>query len=103
MCGGYRCAAVKSDSLKAASAAALQPGLLVAFKKDERTELGLVLQPDGKKNWWIANQVGSQVCHAHCGTLAAAVQSIDTLLQALVCLSICNAPVSLNFTCLQCF
>jgi hypothetical protein len=78
---------VKSDSLKTASAAALQPGLLVAFKKDERTELGLVLQPDGKKNWWIANQVGSQVCHAHCGTLAAAVQSIDTLLQALVCLS----------------
>jgi hypothetical protein len=57
---------VKGDSPKAASAASLQPGLLVAFKKDERTELGLVLQPDGKKNWWITNQVDSHLCHSHC-------------------------------------
>lgn len=48
---------VKGDGPRAASGAALQPGLLVAFKKDERTELGLVLQPDGKKNWRIVNQV----------------------------------------------
>jgi hypothetical protein len=34
--------------------------LLVAFKKDERTELGLVLQPDGKKNWVVANEVSQQ-------------------------------------------
>lgn len=53
---------MKGESPKTASGAALQPGLLVAFKKDERTELGLVLQPDGKKNWWIANQVS-----IHCG------------------------------------
>jgi hypothetical protein len=50
-------AAAKGESPKTAAGAALQPGLLVAFKKDERTELGLVLQPDGKKNYWIANEV----------------------------------------------
>lgn len=55
-----RFAAVKNESPKTASGAALHPGLLVAFKKDERTELGLVLQPDGKKNWWIANVVSIQ-------------------------------------------
>lgn len=55
-----RLAAVKGDSPKTASGAALQPGLLVAFKKDERTELGLLLQPDGKKNWVVANEVSLQ-------------------------------------------
>lgn len=53
-----RLAAAKGESPKTAAGAALQPGLLVAFKKDERTELGLVLQPDGKKNYWIANEAG---------------------------------------------
>jgi hypothetical protein len=53
----HRLGAVKGDAPKAAPAGSLQPGLLVAFKKDDRTELGLLLQPDGKKNWWITNQV----------------------------------------------
>jgi hypothetical protein len=56
---------VKGDSPKTASGAALQPGLLVAFKKDEHTELGLVLQPDGKKNWVIANEVSLQPACSH--------------------------------------
>jgi hypothetical protein len=68
-----RFAAVKSDNPKTASGVALQPGLLVAFKKDERTELGLVLQPDGKKNWVIANQVSmQQPADSSCASLAEA-------------------------------
>lgn len=29
------------------------PGRLVEFRKDARAALGLVLHPDGKKNWMI--------------------------------------------------
>jgi hypothetical protein len=43
----------------------LRAGMLVEFQKEERAVLGLVLEADGKKNWWIADQVHTSGRHAH--------------------------------------
>jgi hypothetical protein len=51
-----RCQAVKASD-GALQSGALQPGLLISYKKDDKHILALVEAPDGKKNWWIVDQV----------------------------------------------
>uniref|UniRef100_A0A383WAQ3 RNB domain-containing protein n=1 Tax=Tetradesmus obliquus TaxID=3088 RepID=A0A383WAQ3_TETOB len=52
-----RCQAVKAAD-GALQPGALQPGLLISYKKDDKHILALVEAPDGKKNWWIVDQRG---------------------------------------------
>jgi hypothetical protein len=54
--GADRCQAVKAAD-GALQPGALQPGLLISYKKDDKHILALVEAPDGKKNWWIVDQV----------------------------------------------
>lgn len=36
----------------------IQPGCLVAYNRGEKQDgLGLVLEPHGKKNWWLQDEV----------------------------------------------
>eukprot|EP00879_Flechtneria_rotunda_P004803 GHRR01005075.1.p1 GENE.GHRR01005075.1~~GHRR01005075.1.p1 ORF type:complete len:775 (+),score=250.97 GHRR01005075.1:386-2710(+) len=53
----HRCRAVKStNAANKVSDGTLQPGLLISYKKDDKHILGYVVEPDGKKNWWIIDQ-----------------------------------------------
>lgn len=67
----HRCAAGKPSGAKDAAAASggggasssssdgsLRAGLLLEYKKDDKMLLGLVLEPDGKKNFWVLDQNG---------------------------------------------
>lgn len=45
---------------KAAVDDALAAGMIVEFNKDGRFILAAVLQPDGKKNWWVADFKGQR-------------------------------------------
>jgi hypothetical protein len=66
-----RCQAVKASD-GALQPGALQPGLLISYKKDDKHILALVEAPDGKKNWWIVDQVCILAYHvAHLATSAA--------------------------------
>lgn len=44
---------------QAAASDDLKPGMMVDYKKDDKTLLAVVMEPDGKKNWWVMDQVSS--------------------------------------------
>lgn len=52
-----RCKALKSHDSTSRSSDVLQPGILINYRKDDKHILALVMEPDGKKNWWIVDQV----------------------------------------------
>ncbi len=43
------------------SAGELRAGCLALFTKNDKLLLGLVAEPDGKRNWWMVDQVGGWV------------------------------------------
>lgn len=50
---------MKSPDGSGRSGDTLQPGVLINYRKDDKHILALVKEPDGKKNWWIVDQVGT--------------------------------------------
>lgn len=58
---------MKSHDGSGRSGDALHPGILINYKKDDKHILALIMEPDGKKNWWIVDQVGLSLSPVACG------------------------------------
>lgn len=77
LCNCSRCRAVSktAEGSQQQQEGCLQPGRLISYKKDDKHILALIEAADGKKNWWIVDQVrfpcttGAIVPHGSCSSV----------------------------------